>query len=206
MIKKGFTFVELAIVLVIIGIIMGMAIKGKALIEVAKMRQDIRNIEKLEAAISGFVSATSPVGNIAAIVSKVNNPKYNNSDSQIDPQILIGRGFANANDLKISDGNLEWQLQMCMERIEHSAVIFLAQPPTNGANNICIRQNITKKLACNIEVMLDDQNLVMGPGRTRTLRDGSDFGAGAVGAYNCENVALGNVAGNIQESYYFMLW
>jgi prepilin-type N-terminal cleavage/methylation domain-containing protein len=56
--KKGFTFVELAIVLVIIGIIMGMALKGRSLIEGAKTRSEVRKLEKIQAAVSGWYSNT----------------------------------------------------------------------------------------------------------------------------------------------------
>jgi prepilin-type N-terminal cleavage/methylation domain-containing protein len=57
-VKKGFTFVELAIVLVIIGIIMGMALKGRSLIEGAKTRSEIRKLEKIQAAVAGWYSNT----------------------------------------------------------------------------------------------------------------------------------------------------
>jgi prepilin-type N-terminal cleavage/methylation domain-containing protein len=55
-VRKGFTFVELAIVLVIIGIIMGMALKGRSLIEGAKTRSEIRKIERIQAALSTWVA------------------------------------------------------------------------------------------------------------------------------------------------------
>jgi prepilin-type N-terminal cleavage/methylation domain-containing protein len=56
--KKGFTFVELAIVLVIIGIIMGMALKGRSLIEGAKTRSEVRKLEKIQASVSGWYTNT----------------------------------------------------------------------------------------------------------------------------------------------------
>jgi prepilin-type N-terminal cleavage/methylation domain-containing protein len=57
-VRKGFTFVELAIVLVIIGIIMGMAIKGRQLIESAKTRSEVRKLEKIQSSVAGWLSST----------------------------------------------------------------------------------------------------------------------------------------------------
>jgi prepilin-type N-terminal cleavage/methylation domain-containing protein len=48
--RKGFTVVELAIVLVIIGIILAMSVKGRSLVETAKYKAEINKIRKLEAA------------------------------------------------------------------------------------------------------------------------------------------------------------
>ena len=49
-IKKGFTIVELAIVLVVIGIIMAMVVKGKQIVDSARDRAELAKIAKLEAA------------------------------------------------------------------------------------------------------------------------------------------------------------
>ncbi len=57
--KKGFTIVELAIVLVVIGIILAMAVKGKALVETARYKAEINKIRKLEAAVHIWL-ATHP--------------------------------------------------------------------------------------------------------------------------------------------------
>ncbi|MDR2105359.1 MAG: prepilin-type N-terminal cleavage/methylation domain-containing protein [Deferribacteraceae bacterium] len=48
--KKAFTLVELSIVLVVIGVIMGMAVKGRDLIETSKLRKEIRKLDKFAAA------------------------------------------------------------------------------------------------------------------------------------------------------------
>ena len=52
--QKGFTLVELAIVLVVIGLILGMAFKGKDLIDSAKVKSLAAQYEKIVAATNIF--------------------------------------------------------------------------------------------------------------------------------------------------------
>ena len=54
--KNGFTIVELAIVLVVVGIILAMAIKGKQLVDAARDRAELGKIMKLEAATAIYNS------------------------------------------------------------------------------------------------------------------------------------------------------
>ena len=57
--KSGFTIVELAIVLVVIGIIIGMAVKGKSLVDAARVRADLAKINKVEAAAAIYYTKTN---------------------------------------------------------------------------------------------------------------------------------------------------
>ena len=52
--QKGFTLVEMAIVLVIIGLIMGMAFKGRELIEGARVKSMAATVNKTQAAMNTF--------------------------------------------------------------------------------------------------------------------------------------------------------
>jgi prepilin-type N-terminal cleavage/methylation domain-containing protein len=57
--KKGFSFVELSIVLVIIGLIMAMVIKGKELITSSEIRKELNKFRKYEAAFTGTLMKTN---------------------------------------------------------------------------------------------------------------------------------------------------
>jgi prepilin-type N-terminal cleavage/methylation domain-containing protein len=59
--KKGFTIVELAIVLVVIGIILGMAVKGRQLVDSARVKADLAKIQKIEAAVNIWFAKTGEV-------------------------------------------------------------------------------------------------------------------------------------------------
>ncbi len=52
--KKGFTLVEMAIVLIVIGIILGMVFKGRQLIDGAKVKSLEANYTKIQAAVNTF--------------------------------------------------------------------------------------------------------------------------------------------------------
>jgi prepilin-type N-terminal cleavage/methylation domain-containing protein len=52
--KKGFTLVELSIVLVIIGLLIGGILVGQSLISAAKIRGQITQIQQFDIAVSGF--------------------------------------------------------------------------------------------------------------------------------------------------------
>ncbi|MFK5949192.1 MAG: prepilin-type N-terminal cleavage/methylation domain-containing protein [Methylococcales bacterium] len=52
--QRGFTLIEIAIVLVIIGLLLGGVLKGQELIKNAKVRNTISSMDELKAAIFGF--------------------------------------------------------------------------------------------------------------------------------------------------------
>lgn len=55
--QKGFTLVELAISLVVIGLLIGGILKGQELIENSKINATIRDLENIQSAVSMFESA-----------------------------------------------------------------------------------------------------------------------------------------------------
>lgn len=54
--SKGFTLVELAIVLIVIGLLIGMAFKGKALVDSAKVKADVVKVQKIATAFQVYQS------------------------------------------------------------------------------------------------------------------------------------------------------
>ena len=106
--RKGFTIVELAIVLVVIGIIMAMAIKGKNLVDTARFRMEINKIYKLEAAVHIYLS-THP----ELITNTNTNPTgYQHPWGDLNMQNLYDAGIVNQKELEsmtrgaLSDGTV----------------------------------------------------------------------------------------------------
>jgi prepilin-type N-terminal cleavage/methylation domain-containing protein len=64
--KKGFTLVELSIVLVIIGLLVGGVLVGQSLIESVKMQSFVRQFQQLDAAVASFKSKFQSIPGDAA--------------------------------------------------------------------------------------------------------------------------------------------
>ncbi len=54
--KKGFTLIELAIALMVIGLILAMAMKGRAVTDSAEIKSDINKVNKIASAIATYKS------------------------------------------------------------------------------------------------------------------------------------------------------
>ena len=52
--EKGFTLVEIAIVLVIIGLILGAILKGQSMIENAKIKRVVKQADEIRAAVYSY--------------------------------------------------------------------------------------------------------------------------------------------------------
>lgn len=92
--QKGFTLIEIAIVLVIIGLIIGAAVKGKDLIQSSKQKKFYTNYVKAwELAVVSYYDRTGMVlGDGTA-----NGGTNANSDSRFDN--IVGDTFGNANGI-----------------------------------------------------------------------------------------------------------
>jgi prepilin-type N-terminal cleavage/methylation domain-containing protein len=152
--KKGFTFVELAIVLVIIGIIMGMLIKGRALIETARLKNEIRKIERIQTGVAGWFAKTT--GGIEAVNAF---PLLNNAD----PTTLDFNEVPDLSAAEMANPYDNWELR----RGKFAAGAVTADPNEAGINIYIRTETTTPRFACNIEFMLDDRNFASGNGRSQ---------------------------------------
>ena len=187
--NKGFTIVELAIVLVVIGIILGMAVKGKSLVDSAKMRAEVAKLNKFEAA-AGQLYAMG----VTKVRDGIGAP---GGYTFIPPQTFIDRGLLTKKDLEIGTSQSYWTFAYCSIRGArgvdpdggvygplrnfylmgyHSSMICV-MPTTDGESSTY--KEIDIKLACNIEIMKDDMSFNTG------------LGLQAFGRYTSANPTLG---------------
>lgn len=91
--SKGFTLIEIAIALVIIGLLVGGILKGQDLIRQAKVRKLESMVMELRAAVSAYYRS---VGKL---------PGDENSDSRISGSIEIDKVFPDMVNLNLISGN-----------------------------------------------------------------------------------------------------
>lgn len=194
--KKGFSLVELAIVLVVIGILMGLAIKGKSLIDAANLKADINKIARIQMAVNTYFTKYDrlpgmPSGGTATLTDKI---VY---DALVDEELL------KYNDMVISDGSYGdisyWHFTGCSYNVDG----YLVSQSITSGNRLCIfvgsvePGNMTstapatnprskESYICSIETMIDDYNVRAGNGR---LTSNVTAGVGATN-FKCNDPAI----------------
>ena len=93
-VSKGFTLIEIAIVLVIIGLLLGGVLKGQELITSARVRNLISQQDGIKAAFFGFQDRFRALpGDYAAASTNINGVTINgDGNGQIDPTNVAGTG------------------------------------------------------------------------------------------------------------------
>ncbi len=200
--KKGFTLIELAIALMVIGLILAMAMKGRAVIDSAAIRSDVNKVNKLTAAVTSYVSKYDKL------------PGYSHTDGAGDKHYQLGDFYEDLADeglLTLTDFTLELEgaetylaVVGCENKPDGTRTIEYAN--FEKTRNICVMpssiapsdirtfnashaKNVTK-FACYLESTADDKNMAEGTGRgtpTSGLAADYDFSncgkAKAVSAY-----------------------
>ena len=179
--KKGFTVVELAIVLLGTGLILTIALKGKSLIDSARYRAEISKVSKLEAVMLIFMAK---------------NPDFVVYDTSsylpwggMDMDVFYDQGILAKNDLlsmvgavSSRDRHTYWTPVVCKY---HSGYIdFYDGTAFFAGTNFCARLladvdattstatwvNMPPRVQCGIEIFLDDEDISTGSARrTRTF-------------------------------------
>ena len=177
--SRGFTIVELAIVLVVIGIILSMAVKGKSLVETARLRAEVNKIRKLEAAIHIYL-VTHPDMQV------VQHQSGHTQWGDFDMNYLYDNGILTKNDVRSmvdvrrwsEDGY--WVPMRCQYygdalNIQRGANQTIPFKPTNFCarifsevdenSNVMYYFPVPRRIQCAIEIYLDDEDVTTGVAR-----------------------------------------
>lgn len=201
--QSGFTLVELAIVLVIIGLILAAVLKGQEMITNAKVKSvenDLRGVIAAYYAYQDRYKAIPGDDNAAASHAGVGAVNGNGDG------LIQGLFNATAAPAAATESNNFWQHSRLAGFLTGSATATVANPPTNAVggilgvqsdvpvagtasvaiygmtgNAVCV-SNIPLKIALSVDILLDDGN-----SNTGTVRAGAagatDTVAALSGAY-----------------------
>jgi prepilin-type N-terminal cleavage/methylation domain-containing protein len=175
---KGFTLIELAVVLVIVGVIIGMTFKGLELIDTANTRSEMQKVLKIRNSLAAWISVnakTEAAGDFkkdAAATSTVGMYAYNFGDLE---------GLTNE-DRKNPFG--PWYLVRGVAKAEG----FANLADDEGDSFFLYSDNLSKRFVCYAEILLDDDNVSTGVARTNFA--GTDV-KNPIGCYALNNEPVG---------------
>jgi prepilin-type N-terminal cleavage/methylation domain-containing protein len=169
--RFAFSLVELTVVLLIIGLILAIALKGQIIIESARLRSEVHKIEKLQ---SGFVN----------YVNRHDKRPPLADDGSYDAQALFDGGYLVQKETLAgikSDGAtaaFSWKYFPCLSNYV-SEDNFTWSIPASNTNlllaNVCVATADNSSstamdgmLNCTIETSIDDKNYMGGGGRLDT--------------------------------------
>lgn len=173
--KSGFTLVEVAIVLVVIGLLMGLVYKGSDLMDSARRKDDINKVLKIKSAMAIYHTKFSTLAGDRGANIITNNNIYND---------LIREGLLTAKDFELSRTNKYFHFTGCGEpggaangwdvsNIERGTNSFIcvfeneATPASNIDSKSTLNKNLTYKDICFYESMIDNKDVRNGEGRSK---------------------------------------
>ncbi|MDR2105236.1 MAG: type II secretion system GspH family protein [Deferribacteraceae bacterium] len=165
--KKGFSFVELSIVLVIVGLIMAMVLKGKELITSSEIRKELNKFRKYEAAFTGSLMKTNKP-------YPKELPELNTVDQYTVWSDNISDTFIEQNYLKEEDKYMRYNTKtpvVFYPDLDSGGEGYPSVPVSGdnytrrGENFSVYLDDASEVFICLLENMIDDRDTVIGRGR-----------------------------------------
>jgi prepilin-type N-terminal cleavage/methylation domain-containing protein len=144
---KGFTLIELAVVLVIVGIIIGMAFKGLELIDTANTRSEMQKMLKIRNALAAWISVNTKTEAAGDFPGDVVDGMY------------VYR-FADLEGLTEDDRKNPFDNWSIVRGEAVSVGINLAN--TAGDSFFLYSDNLSMRFVCSAEVLMDDNDTTTG--------------------------------------------
>ncbi|MDR2401255.1 MAG: type II secretion system GspH family protein [Deferribacteraceae bacterium] len=213
--KKAFTLAELSIVLVVLGIIIGMTLKGFGVLDAARLRNELGKINKFQTAYNLYFERTGhilPEDNASASSVRLDHtPLYDYGLLKADAEANSDYSDIKTVDPDNPDNNSSIYLVMC-EKLEtvgdpadpenttvssYNSVVYTKAALADGVCLVFNRYYPT--FICGAEISYDDMRIYDGSGRYWG-EDGTAIGAevdnwtnnSTSQKYNCSRAAKGN--------------
>lgn len=217
--QSGFTLIEISIVLVIIGLILGGALKGQELIQSAKVRSSINQIDGVKAAYYAFqdryralpgdyIKATVNLPNPPASIAIVDGDSDGVVDAAERPQVWAQLGIAGFlvgefDGAAGSTGQFNCPTTSCLSNpfggtMSFSFANLAAGGGTGNSNQLVTGQRMPVGIIAEIDRKIDDGFPTSGIFQSTTnaafsaCRSGDDWDVSAASpSANCAGVIVG---------------
>ncbi|MDR2401261.1 MAG: type II secretion system GspH family protein [Deferribacteraceae bacterium] len=155
--KKAFNLVELAVVLLIVGIVAGMVLKGKSLLHASYYKSEVHKVDKIRSAVFALMAKYN--GSYRAITFK-DNKTYdtldNNTNTIFDYAQFFDNGLLDENSVKVQYTD-NWSVALCATKTDELGYYITKK---DSPNYICAyHPKLLYDIMCNLEVLMDDQSL-----------------------------------------------
>ncbi len=179
--QAGFTLVEIAIVMVIIGLLIGGVLKGQAMIREAKVKRVVKTADELRAAINTFYDK---YGLYPGDENNPNIPPGDTHEGDGSGQISSNERFALYEDLakaKIIGGSYNGTSDLMKHPFGGNVAVYWSNPNGAGYEHYIFSYNLPWDVCLEIDTKYDD-----GVYNTGSIR--------ASGAYSDANSNIGWLA------------
>jgi prepilin-type N-terminal cleavage/methylation domain-containing protein len=140
--RHGFTLIELSIVLVIIGLIVGGILVGRELIHAAELRGDIREIDKMDAAVNTFRLKYNCLPGDCANATQFLEGAYNGNGNG-----LIDTGYTGDLDGGFTDGAfIGYEIAYAIDDLARANVIAVTPFEANDIGVPTETENVMPRL------------------------------------------------------------
>jgi prepilin-type N-terminal cleavage/methylation domain-containing protein len=195
--QKGFTLVEIAIVLVIIGLLLGGILKGQEMIIQAKIKNAIADFSGVSAAYFGYQDryraipgddnlatrwgATVPIGNGDRTLTGTYNSTTATDESRMWWDHLRRSGFVSGSGNVQPNNAFNGVIGVQTGDAAATPAAVLANATGGFTNLILCSSNLPDKVAIALDVQMDDGNVAAGS--VRGVENTATLPATASGAY-----------------------
>ncbi len=173
-IQAGFTMVEVAIVMVIIGLLIGGILKGQAMIQNAKSMRVIKQADELRAAIMAFYDK---YGVFPGDESKDAIPPGTDTEGDNDGQIEYSEQYEMFRDLQLAGligGSFNGSSDLPTHSFGDNVTLYWLDPGPGSYKHYFRFYNLPAEVCLEIDMKLDD-----GVYNTGSIAGSGDYTAGS---------------------------
>ena len=181
--EKGFTLVEIAIVMVIIGLLIGGVLKGQGMIQNAKVKNVVKQADELRAAIMGFYDK---FGAYPGDEDEASIPMGTDGEGNGNGQINTGaESYEVFRDLVLADlldGSYDGSSDYPRHAFGDSVYVAWVDPGPGNARHCIVYENLPAEVCMEIDQKYDD-----GVRNTGSISANANYTEGAtIGAFYME--------------------